>query len=383
MVKAKSPVNFPALVKVQPKGPSGPSNSYNSYASVASGRAGSLVGEVAPYLAMVMDPMAKDKASRYPDETIIPTGMVHLASQNTYTVPTGSSTVMTALRWKCDLDNDASAANTSPIIVAQPITTGPVLSLTDYGNPQKTWAALSSIDRTLACGIRVRVVALPPATYLPSGTLYFIQMQSMEPLATFALESACIQAVTAGKGFSVTVNELSKTDGITLPYLPQGPMSFVFSDTNAEAPVLAGGGNALPGGSLPSTVVSANGSIGVFGYGLQEAMSLRFDYAHHIEYIPLAGAAGLVQTKVEPPSSQARDAISRGAQVIQQSLAGATNASSVAGLVTGGGTAVLQSVARAAVGLIPGASQVIGVAKTAAASLGAPAWLKSALGFLA
>lgn len=379
MVKAKSSANFPALAKVQPKGPTAPSSSYASYSSIASGRAGALMGEVAPYLQMVMDPMSKEKAARYPDETIVPTGLVHLATQTTYTVPEGESAVFTALRWKCDLDNPTTPSNTAPIL--KPV--GPLVPTAqiDYGQPQVQWAALSSVDRTLAAGIRVRVVGLPTATYLPSGTLYFLQLQSNEPYAALTLEAACIQAVTAGKGFSITVNELSKTDGVTVPYLPQGPMSFVFSDTNADAPVLAGGGGIAS--LTPATVVAANGSVMICGFGIQSGLSLRFDYAHHIEYIPTVSAAGLVATKVEPPSSQARDAISRGVQVVQSTLAGATNASSISGLVTNGGTAVLQSVARAAVGMIPGASAALSVAKGAAQSLGAPSWLKSALGFLA
>jgi len=374
----------PAKKRVAPTmyvGAGASSSSLASYSGAAAQRASSLQGAVSPYLAMVVDPMSKDKGVRYPDETIVPTAMVHLTSSYTTTIPSGGpypGTVATQLRWKCDIDNPATAADTAPIKVPAPFGTG--WTFQDYGDQQIQWSKLSAIDRTLSCGIRARIVALPTATYLPSGTLYFLQLQASESAAPFTDESACIQAVTAGKGFSMTVNELSKSDGVTLPYLPQGPMSFVFSDTNAEAPVTAGEPSAT---GLPPTVVSANGSVFICGFGLQEGMSIRFDYAHHIEYIPRAVAAGLVSTKVEPPSSVARDAISRGAQAVQQSLAGATSLGRVSGLVTGGGLSALSALSRAAVSMIPGATAAAGVAKAAAENLGAPAWLKSALGFLA
>lgn len=387
MIKAKSPENFPALPKA--RSPSSPApvgagaGSYASYADVASGRAGAIGSSISPYLSMVIDPMSKEKGVRYPDETIVPTGMVHLASSTSFTIPEDypvpglKGSFWTGLRWKCDVDDTTTTANTAPILGPQGV--GEPIVFSDYGAPQKTWADLSAVDRSLALGLRVRVVALPTATYLPSGTLYFLQIQANESFLDFATEAGCIQAVTAGKGFSMTVNELSKCDGVTLPYLPQGPMSFVFSDTNAEAPVLAG----VPVFGTSPTVVSANGSIAVFGFGLQTGITLRVDYAHHIEYIPRVKAAGLVATKVEPPSAPARDAISRGAQLVQQSLAGSTSLGKVSGVVTGGGMSALSTLARAAVGLIPGASQGLAVAKAAADTLGAPSWLKSAIGFLA
>lgn len=386
-MKAKSSENFPALGRAHPTwAPSGGSASYQSYASVASGRASELGRAVSPYLAMIIDPHSKEKGCRYPDETIVPTGMVHLSSQVTFTVPDFATappgfagSFYTALRWKVDEDDPSSVIDTDPILAPRQLGTAGPDPWQTYGAPQSTWVALSAIDRTLACGIRVRLVALPTATFLPSGTLYFLQLQNVDTRDTnYSVEATCIQAVTAGKGFSMTVNELSKTDGVTLPYLPQGPMSFVFSDSNSEAAVTAG-----LGAGAPSTVVSANGTLYVFGFGLQAGMSLRVDFAHHVEYIPKAVAAGLVSTKVESPSSTSRDAISRGAQSIQSALAGATSAGPIRSLVTGGGLDALSGIARAAIGMIPGAAPVLGAAKAMAGSFGAPPWLKSALNFLA
>lgn len=373
VIKRSSPENFPALSSAQPRYTAPPSGSYASYASVASGRAAALTGKISPYLSMVMDPLAKDKGCRYPDETIVPTGMVHLAYSTTYTVPPTASTLATGLRWKCCQDAPGGP-DTNPIFPPGPVGLGP--AFVDYGTPQSTWAPLSSVDRTLAAGLRIRVIGLPQSTFLPSGTLYFLQMQSVE--AYPSTEAAAIQAVTAGKGFAVTVNELSKTEGVILPYLPQGPMSFVFSDTNADAPASAGS----PFGGPPSTVVSANGYLFVVGFGLQEGQSLRIDYAHHIEYIPRATAAGLIATKVEPPSTEARDSISRGAQLIQTSLAGATSLSKIK-VLTDGGSSIVNSLAKMAVGMVPGGSALARGSSMVASALGAPSWLTSALSALA
>lgn len=370
MLKAAMGVSFPALSASPAR--MAPSSSMASYASVAAGRAASLAGDVGGYLGMVVDPHSKERGARYPDETIVPTGMVHLATSVTYTVPAGESTFATQLKWKCDQDGLPGApADLPPIILPKPVPAPG--TWVDYGVPQTSWASLSAVDRTLACGIRVRLIGLPVATFLPAGTLYFIQLQASEvPMAS---EAAAIQAVTAGKGFSVTVNELSKSDGVTIPFLPQGPMSFVFSDTNSFAAVEAG----IPGSLIPAGVVAANGSVIVLGFGMQPGQELRVDYAHHIEYIPRVEAAGLIATSVCPPSSMARDAISRGAQLVQQSLAGATSFSKVAGLVSEFAPSILSSLGRAATGLIPGGAFLARGAAAMAKGFGAPAWLSSAL----
>lgn len=384
---AMAGIQFPSLsgVRIPAQAPSparpSPSASYASYSSVAAGRASSLGPAVAPYLAMILDPLAKEKGCRYPDETIVPTGMVHLASSTSYTVPAGGTTFAAGLHWKALTSAQAGAnPELQPIILPGPSPTEVgFLSYADYASPQKTWSDLSAVDRSLGLAIRLRLTGLPTSTFLPSGTLYFLQLQAREISTFFAAaydEPACIQAVTAGKGFSATINELSKTDGVTLPFLPQGPMSFVFSDTGAPPAIAAGW-------EQPSGILSANGMILVIGFGLQAGMTLRVDYAHHIEYIPQATAAGLVQTKVEPPNSGARDAISRGAQAVQSTLAGATQLGPIKDLVTGGAMSALGSVARAAVSLIPGAAPVLSLARSAAEGLGAPQWLRTALGMLA
>lgn len=367
-----SGVSFPALPKQKnnnPK-PGGSGGSRASYASVAAGRANELVNrKVTPFLSMVMNPFERESAARYPDETIVPTALTHFQKSTTYSVD-ATGTVYTVLGWKAD-----QASVVAPISLPAPIG-GPAIPA-DYDTPQAQWATLSAVDRTLACGIRVRLTGLPVSTFMPSGTLYFLQVQKSEfvALSTYIStlgEPAALQAVTAGKGFSVTVNELSKSDGIILPYLPQGPMSFVFSDTNSLA--------AASAGLTPATaeVVAANGNLLVVGFGMNPGQTLRFDYAHHIEYIPTISAAGIVATSVEPPNMGAREAIGRGAQVVQQRLAGSTSLKEVAPL-TSGLPSIAAQVGRMAVGLIPGGSALVGAGAALARGLGAPAWLTSAL----
>jgi len=114
-------------------------------------------------------------------------------------------------------------------------------------------------------------------------------------------------------------------------------------------------------------------------------LKLRFDYAHHIEYIPTTAAAGLVATKVEPPSSAAREGIARASQLVQSHLAGATSATEVRAIAApGGGIAgVAAALGKAAVGMIPGGAALMSAASSVASSLGAPAWLRSAISALA
>lgn len=132
VIKKRGPESFPTLSRVPYNPP--PSASAASYAAVASGRAGALSSKVGPYLSMVLDPHSKDKGCRYPDETIVPTGLVHLAYSNTYTVANGESTLRTYLRWKCDIDN-AGGVNTSPILL--PDAVGAAFNSVDYGSPKR------------------------------------------------------------------------------------------------------------------------------------------------------------------------------------------------------------------------------------------------------
>lgn len=303
-------------------------------------------GQVSSYAAMLTDPFDRAHATRYPDDTILATSLNHLTTSYTYAVgPTGS--FLAGLRWKvCNDPVDASIGSnvysTWPIKRPCPaVGNGGLLTefyWNIYGTPQETWAALSNTDRTLACGLRVKLNALPTQTFMGSGNLYFLQIQTEEEIIFLNSisdpingESYCRQMVTAGKGYSVNCHELDAVrSGLSITYMPQGPMSFVFSDTNAIAPVLAG---ILPDHSVAvegnpaalSSTVASNGRLYIVGYGLQQGLQLTVDYAHHIEYTPAVGAAGLLQSKIQPPDSGARDAIATTSAKIVDARSGATS----------------------------------------------------------
>jgi hypothetical protein len=366
------------------------------------------------YLQMLLKPSDKTLGTKYPDDCIVPTAMVHLATRTTYAVPPSESTFVSLLYGKVLKINDPppvgytmpSLAYTSgsifypaPNTMATSFTTFP----TDYGAPQATWTSLSAVDRTLAAGIFMEVTALPVSTFMPSGTIYCLQIQDDE-IPTFdpavllgpVTEAQCIQAVTASKGFSITVNELSKMSGVTLPLLPQGPQSFVFSDTNAKATRGAatrleyvGGATSLvpppgaPGGYTvyAGSAVASIPNLIVLGFGLQEGMELRFEYAHHIEYVPRLEAAGLIEPSPCLPSTTTRETISRAVSSVQTAVFGSSSAGSVAPVL--GGTSNVARVAglavKGALSLIPGGGILGKLASGAISSWGgAPQWLKTA-----
>jgi len=259
------------------------------------------------YFSMVIDPLDRAKSSRYPDETIVPTGMVHFARSITYIVE-NAGTVLTGLQSKI-LPTNAGA-----ILGPAEAGRGSMVQ-EDYGLPEGVWRNVTEIDRTLAMGIRVRPVGLPPNTFMPGGTLYFIQAQRDELLAIgYATEEYCVQAVVAGKAFSLTFQEVMDAGEVHIPLLPQGPMSYVFSDSGAVTTQSTG------------QAVAAGGYVFVLGFGLTNGQAIRFDYAHHVEYIPSVGAAGLVTTSVQPPSVVEREAatiaVQRYATAIQGSSSG-------------------------------------------------------------
>lgn len=332
--------------------------------------------DIGKYGHMMMDPFNREAATRYPDETILPTSLVHLTSSSTYLVD-GTGTMWAWLKGKV-ISNTAALGYPAAYTLIRPTRVGTPWGPDDYGSLQASWQALESIDRTLAYGIRVRVTGLAPSSFLPSGSFYFLQIQQDEAQAAFGALSAsgeeyAIQAVTAGKGFSMTTNELSKMDGVTLPGLPQGPMSFLFSDKDAVMTNTAG--NAPTLGTAPSQVSSACPILIVVGFGLQAGMVIRVDYAHHVEYVPSVDASGLVQTKVCAPSAQAREGIASVAAIVQQRLGGSTSGAEARD--------ALSSVGKALTSMVPGGNLMLQGASAAVTGLGGPQWLKSALASLA
>lgn len=379
-----------------------------SYAEVARGRQTEMASHrsgLSKYMEMILNPHRTSDSSdlcRYPDETIVPTGVVSLQDSSSFVVPaaTGSQipgTLFAQLRWKVNNDQSDWTANSLPVVPPQLLDT----NLGNFANSgtaytqQDAWLRVSSVDRTLACGVRIKVLGVG-STFLPTGTLYAIQYQNQELTGTLTAlsgpngEASARALVAARKGFSVTMNEVSKADGMTIPYLPQGPMSYVFSDTNREAAAIAGIGPYSGLTFPPSTVVSANGGLLVVGYGLTQGQSFRIDYGHIIEFVPNINGAGLIQTAVQPPSSSMRDEISMGVASIQKTVAGSSSLGPVAGLLSGSAADAARSIAQQVLGAggaamraaIPGSGVVLEGVRGMARNLGAPAWLNSALTML-
>jgi hypothetical protein len=266
---------------------------------------------------------------RYPDETIIPTGLVKFNKAITYTVNSDGATngFATILNWKV---RDATGG---AYTIFGPWPFAGSASASDYGTPQSSWRALDTIDRTLAAAVRVRLLGLPDSSYLPTGTLYFLQYQPGEVLGSFDSESECVAAVTAKRGFSLTTAEIARLGAVHIPFLPQGPMSFLFSASNAA--------DADSASTLADTsVVSPNGGLVVVAFGVKSDTSFRFDFTHHVEYVPGVGSAGLIETRVEMPSVVEREKISNGSQQVISAIAGGTSATDLVPIthrISGGG----------------------------------------------
>lgn len=291
------------------------STSEAEYTSAVHGRSGGIRGasdQVSRYLKMLVDPYQKQNGVRYPDETLTPTAMVHLTTSQTYTVPAGATIVTSALQGKVlDVATNPTAA---PIVQPSANTLPSALPLLDYGLPQTTWRGVDAEDRTLAAGIRMRVLGNPPSTFLTTGTAYCLQLMDDEARALIynvsgvATEAACIQAVQSGKGFQMTLDEVYRRGGVSCPLLPCGPNSFAFSDSNAAA-------SATDFAHPPTSgIISKLPTAAIFIFGTVAGTVLRFDYAHHIEYIPTPAGAGLLQVGRVASSAKARETITNRVQ---------------------------------------------------------------------
>jgi len=358
----------------------------------------SVAKAIEPYASALLDPFQKS-CPRYPDETILPTAMMHLTStiNHTFQGVGSNNALITALNIKPIQESvPAPSPYSAPAswtirtptefpAYPAPGATYAIVQNTDYGPQQASFVNVSSIDRTLAAGIKVSLTGLPPSTFLPSGTIYMLQLQETEfdyvwqQLGNVG-EAYAIQAVAAGKGFSLSTAELQSKRSAHIPYLPQGPMSFNFTDTNSFAAAFAGAANDTLTAIPPSSVVSAAPKLVLVAFGMQSGITLRIEYSHHVEYVPFPNAAGLIQTENCPPSSVAREAIARTLQTASSNING--KSSLMDNPVIMAGAAAAGALARAGVGLIPGGRTVASIANFAAKTLGAPMWLQGALSSL-
>jgi hypothetical protein len=231
-----------------------------------------------------------------------------------------------------------------------------------YGDTSNTWGKGSAIDRTLAAGIRVKLNGMPSNTFQPSGTLYAWQVQTNElnPVNTIFSEAQARQMIEAGKGFMINLAEVNQMDGITLPYCPQGPMSYVFSDsdnpryqaTNIDGGDLTGGGwNGYAGAT-----VSHLPCLEIMVFGAQEGTTLSIDFGHIVEYIPRVTLAGIITTKAKMPDVGWRQAAGGVISALAQTIGGQTSPGTLAAVLGGKANLdrVVPAVASIAKGLMGG-----------------------------
>jgi len=361
------------------------------------------------YTRMLLDPFDQSHGVRYPDEAILPTAMTHFYTSTTYVVR-GVSTVYTGLDWKIQTPRLMTGSTSNASLPGQfPVETGGPIVPVDYGAQVLTYAgitpgspaiagsltALAVSDRTLAYGVRVRVTGLPSGASVATtanGRFYFLQIQAIETARfnSTTPESYAIAAVQAGKGFTCTAQEvyLSPT-GVSHVGLPQGPMSFLFSDTNSLPASTAGFTNVNPAAldsamtATSSGILSGCPELVILYYGGALGTTIQFDYAHHVEYIPGLAASGLVDIRNQPPSAAARESIARVAQAVDQRISGATSLAEMGWLARG-----LVGVAKTAL-LTPEARMILNLTSKLGSQLisssgaqGVPPWLTTGLEYL-
>jgi hypothetical protein len=293
---------------------------------------------------MLVNPFHRELSERYPDETLTPTAVTHFSANETWVTTSAPDFVLKILHQ--DLEGARVWNKTYEGTFGTGVPPGTITGL-DYGNQYAAYTRLASIHRTLSYGLRLQITGLPSATFAPAGRWYFLQLPEKEMAVgapntsddTLAFmtfnstgEAAAMAAVNAGKGFTITSQELYNTPGgIHIPYLPSGPQSLLFKDA-FTANTFAG--NAAPwpsslASAVPSEIYSTGTNLICIGYGIPQDMSLTFSFAHHTEYVPSTGAAGIVDVKCAESSVAVRDGIAKGSQVISQSLHGSTNVQEV------------------------------------------------------
>lgn len=358
-------VEFPPLSKATTKAPRQVGK--KSYADVVRSQGSGFLAKTngSDYLKCLMQPIDTPCGVRWPDETLVPTSTNKFISETTYVV-TGT-TFACGLGWKA-IQKGAAAAFTgngafpagsvwSTILQPQD---APTLGLdSDYGPSQATWATLSSVDRTIACGLRVRLTDLPPNKFMKPGKLYFIQYTPEEfpgvLAATLAANEPYFQQlVTASKGFTLTTADADAAGGVSHPFLPMGPNSFVYSGTDAG--FAAGTTNNATSAAVQQNLnVSANGGLWVIGFGVTAGTAVNVTFAHHLEFVPTVSAAGLLEPVTSQPDTMLRQdilsniahrsALIRGANTLKPLIdAGLANPNATAGLA-GAASGMVASVA--------------------------------------
>lgn len=296
------------------------------------------------YMATVLNPVDSPPGAKWPDDSLQPTCATKLVSSSTYTIG-ASQQFFAAQGWKLLTYAGASRANSNlrdftggtavgPSYTACLIppqdptfpTTGSFVAA-DYGGEQTTYATLCAEDRTIACGMRIKLRGLPSNTLFPPGVVYLVQVAAHEFLTAqqnINNEQWYIQAVNAGKGYMLNMAEIYSADGITRPFLPLGPNSFAFSGVDGARASALSSSDATQL-YIKSEPVEPNGALVAVGFGITTGVTVHVTFAHHSEFVPTVAAAGILQPEVCAPDTASREVAQRAVAVVNESVGGASS----------------------------------------------------------
>jgi hypothetical protein len=225
----------------------------------------------------------------------------------------------------------------------------PAETLYDQGSGVQPY---SVADRTLGCGIRIKILGLPPSQFTANGIVVIGQVEAVEvddlcSTVSSGDISALMAYVTAGKAASCSAQEVFTSDtGCTAQYLPRGSTALAFSATGSAESQYGGGygpGGAVAitttvtaGGTPGTSHLTADGSGAVSGYivtggdttspgtppgsttlfspgshdgtgstisqptiflatwGIPPGCQFSVEFVHHVEYVPSSAVAGLL-----------------------------------------------------------------------------------------
>lgn len=309
---------------------------------------------ISKYANMLLNPFHREMAERYPDETTVPTGVTHFIASDT-NVSQGKDGTIKIVRqqlqkksiWSDQLDFNVGTALTPNSLTGF-----------DYGGQYTAYQNLAGVARTLSCGLKVQITGLPVSTFMASGRWYFLQLQEREmafsavnspddTIASIAFigEAAAIACVNAGKGFTITSQELlASPGGIHIPFLPSGPQAMLMSDVNPNQGAGADpswAGNNAPwaiGGPTPASVpvvgsYSSGMCLVAVSFGVQLDTVVTYTIAHHTEYVPISGAAGIVDLRCADSDMVVREGITKVTQRVSGALHGSTNVKQVSNIL--------------------------------------------------
>lgn len=331
---------------------------------------------VRDFIAQLINPWSPN-AVRLPDCSITPTAVFKLFANRTYTVasvPNQTQLLFGLHSRLCqygpvatvtDLITPADgAARTLPPYSYNPgnilsglqfnpaSISGPFSNLSgntdawgdDFGAQQTTLTSYIASYRVLSMGVRVRVVGLPPSTFLTPGKIYFAQVrceQSDMPVT----EQEFVTLERLGRGTHVSMDAVREAGSKTYFCSPDGPEKFHMSTNFVMPPGMYIAGSA-PGPTIGHRYfprLGVTSTLGVFGnlynsiipydsspvtndtadsacadgtyviivgvFGSQPGVVLEVDYALNGEYIPTKTAPPGIDTAVQVPSALAMDKI--------------------------------------------------------------------------